>query len=141
MNSVKRIFTSCVIDPTDQIAYLGTTTGDIIEIDLNRNLFKRIGPAKRLFSQGINSLNLLANGDILVGAGDGTLAKVSTADMLVRKEAKVMGAVTSVSLTADATHFFCGTSKATIYWCNTDNIDPELRNTCHYDKINDVCFP
>ena len=141
MNSVKRVFSCCVIDPTDQFAYLGTTTGDIVEIDLQRNLFKRIGPAKRLFSQGINSLNLLANGDILLGAGDGTLAKVNSCDMLVKKEAKVMGAVTSVSLTADSTHFFCGTNKATIYWCNTDGIDPELRNTCHYEKINDVAFP
>lgn len=61
--------------------------------------------------------------------------------MLVKKEAKVMGAVTSISLTADSTHFFCGTSKATIYWCNTDNIEPELRNTCHYERINDVAFP
>jgi WD40 repeat protein len=83
----------------------------------------------------------LSNGDLLLGAGDGTLAKVSTSDMVVRKEAKVMGAVTSVSLTADGTHFFCGTNKATIYWCNTDNIAPELRNTCHYEKINDVAFP
>jgi len=49
-----------------------------------------------------------------------------------------MGSVTSLSLTADATHFFCGTDKATIYWCNTDDIAPELRNTCHYEKINDV---
>lgn len=52
-----------------------------------------------------------------------------------------MGSVTSLSLTADSTHFFCGTSKATIYWCNTDDIAPELRNTCHYEKINDVAFP
>lgn len=141
MNSIKRVFTCCVIDPTDQFAFLGTSTGDILEIDLQRNLFKRIGPAKRLFSQGINTLNLLANGDLIVGAGDGTLAKLNTTDMLVKKESKAMGAVTSVSLTADSTHFFCGTDKATIYWCNTDGIDPELRNTCHYEKINDIAFP
>jgi WD40 repeat protein len=83
----------------------------------------------------------LNNGDLLVGAGDGTLAKVNAESMRVKTESKVMGAVTSVSLTADSTHFFCGTSKATIYWCNTDNITPELRNTCHYEKINDVAFP
>lgn len=61
--------------------------------------------------------------------------------MNIKKTAKVMGAVTSISLTADSTHFFCGTSKATIYWCNTDDIAPELRNTCHYERINDVAFP
>jgi len=141
MNQIKRVFTCCVIDPTDSFAYLGTKTGDIIEISLERDLFKRIGPNKRLFSQGINCIGLLSNGDLLLGSGDGTLAKVGSRDFLVRKEAKVMGAVTSISLTADSTHFFCGTSKATIYWCNTDDISPELRNTCHYERINDICFP
>jgi hypothetical protein len=28
---------------------MGTLTGDIIEINLERQLYKRIGPAKRLF--------------------------------------------------------------------------------------------
>ena len=141
LNSIKRVFSCVCVASDDSCAYLGTKTGDIVEIDLQRNLFKGIGPKKRLFSQGVNTLNLLSNGDLLLGAGDGTLAKVSTSDMVVRKDAKVMGAVTSVSLTADGTHFFCGTNKATIYWCNTDGINPELRNTCHYEEINDVAFP
>jgi cilia- and flagella-associated protein 52 len=104
-------------------------------------LFKRFGPIKRLFSQGVNNINLLSNGDIILGAGDGTIAKVGTKDMLVKSEAKVMGAVTSITLTADTTHFFCGTSKATIYWCDSDKINPELRNTCHYERINAIAFP
>lgn len=141
MNSIKRVFCCVVIDSTDQFAYLGTKTGDIVEISLSKNLFKRIGPVKRLFSQGINCINLLNNGDLLLGAGDGTIAKVNAESMRVKTESKVMGAVTSISLTADSTHFFCGTSKATIYWCNTDNIAPELRNTCHYERINAVAFP
>jgi len=141
LGSIKRIFNCIVIAPDDTCAYLGTRTGDIIEINLERCLFKRIGPAKRLFSQGINVINLLANGDLLIGAGDGTIAKVTSRDMLVKTEAKVMGAVTSITLTADSTHFFAGTSKATIYWCDTDKINPELRNTCHYERINDIAFP
>ena len=52
-----------------------------------------------------------------------------------------MGACTSISLTADSTHFFAGSTKATIYWCNSDSIQPELRNTCHYERINDIAFP
>ena len=50
MNAIKRVFVCCVIDPTDSFAYLGTKTGDIVEISLTHNLFKRIGPQKRLFS-------------------------------------------------------------------------------------------
>ena len=141
MGHIKRIFTTCVIDSEDKFAFLGTKTGDIIEVSLERSLFKRIGPAKRLFSQGINCINLLSNGDLMVGSGDGTIAKIGCKDMLVKSEAKVMGSVTSMSLTADFTHFFCGTSKATLYWCDTDKISPELRNTCHYERINGIAFP
>ena len=88
-------------------------------------------------------MQLLANGDLLVGAGDGTIAKLQTGHqaMKCKSEVKIMGACTSISLTADSTHFFAGSSKATIYWCNSDTIAPELRNTCHYERINDIAFP
>jgi WD40 repeat protein len=52
-----------------------------------------------------------------------------------------MGNVTSISFTGDYTHFFCGTSQSNIYWVNATNLTPELRNTCHYERINDVAFP
>lgn len=141
MGQVKRKFTCVVIDHSDSFAYLGTKTGDIIEISLDKALYKRIGPVKRLFSLGINCITQLPNGDVMVGSGDGTIAKVGFRDMKVKAEAQVLGAVTSFSLTADGTHFFAGTSKATIYWSDADTITPELRNTCHYEKINDLAFP
>ena len=50
MGQIKRIFQCVVIDPTDSTAFLGTKTGDIVEISLERALFKRFGPIKRLFS-------------------------------------------------------------------------------------------
>jgi cilia- and flagella-associated protein 52 len=86
MGSIKRVFTCCVIDPNDTVAFLGTKTGDILEISLERALFKRIGPVKRLFSQGVNCVNLLSNGDLLIGAGDGTIAKIGYKDMLIKSE-------------------------------------------------------
>lgn len=77
----------------------------------------------------------------MVGSGDGTIAKVGHSDMKIKAEAQVLGSVTSFSLTADGTHFFAGTNKATIYWSDADTITPELRNTCHYERINDLAFP
>lgn len=50
MAQIKRIYTCIVIDSTDSYAYIGTKTGDIVEISLTHNLFKRIGPTKKLFS-------------------------------------------------------------------------------------------
>ena len=75
--NMKRVFTTCAIDPTDSFAYVGTKTGDVFEINIERALFKRLGPVKKLFSLGVHSLGLLPNGDIIVGAGDGTIAKLS----------------------------------------------------------------
>lgn len=46
---IKRKYQCLEISPDDTSAYLGTLTGDIIEIDLVRQLYKRIGPAKGLF--------------------------------------------------------------------------------------------
>jgi len=74
---MKRQFTCCAIDPTDTYCYCGTKTGDVLEINISRAIFKRLGPVKKLFSQGIGTIGLLPNGDIIVGAGDGTLAKLS----------------------------------------------------------------
>ena len=75
--NMKRQFTCVAIDPSDTFAYVGTKTGDVLEINIDRAIFKRLGPVKKLFSLGVGTLGILPNGDILVGAGDGTLAKIS----------------------------------------------------------------
>jgi hypothetical protein len=141
MGQIKRIYNCIAITPDDSSAFLGTLTGDIIEINLDRRLYKKIGPANRLFQKGINVMKLLNNNDIIIGAGDGTVARLDCASLKIKSEAKLAGACTSISVTADGTHFFAGSAKATMYWCNTDSISPELRNTCHYERINDICFP
>lgn len=141
LGQIKRKFQCIVIDHSDTFAYLGTKTGDIIQISLETALFRKIGPLKRLFSLGINCITQLPHGDIMVGAGDGTIAKIGCKDMKVIAEAQVMGSVTSLSPTADSTHFFAGTEKSTIYWSDADSIAPELRFTCHFERINDLVFP
>jgi len=89
MGSIKRIFKCVVIDPSDTFAYVGTGTGDIIEVSLEKALFKWIGPVKWLFSLGINVITQIPNGDLLVGAGDGTVAKICYKDMKLKSENKV----------------------------------------------------
>jgi hypothetical protein len=74
-----------VIDPLDKFAFFGTRTGDIIEVDLASIIYKRIGPLKRLFSQGVTTLKILPNNDLLVGTGEGLLAKVGFSDFKVKK--------------------------------------------------------
>jgi hypothetical protein len=48
--NIKRSFTCAIIDNNDEYAYCGTTTGDVLEISIDRALFKRLGPYNKLFS-------------------------------------------------------------------------------------------
>lgn len=75
--NLKRNYTSIAIDANDQFCYAGTKTGDVFEINIERAIFKRLGPSKKLFSMGVGTLGILPNGDIIVGSGDGYIAKLS----------------------------------------------------------------
>jgi hypothetical protein len=44
-----------------------------------------VGPVKKLFSLGITAIKILANGDILIGSGEGKLAKISIQNMALIK--------------------------------------------------------
>ena len=139
--NLKRQILCICIDPYDKNAYCGTKSGDILEIDLVNGIYKRIGPVKRLFPQGVNCIKMLPNSDLLVGTKDGLLAKVGFTSFKVKCESKVLGAVTSMALTAESAYFFCGTESSNIYWVETSTLKKEIRNTCHSDRINDIQFP
>lgn len=141
LGNLKRTILNIAIDPTDTSAFVGTRTGDILEISIDRASYKRCGPARKLFSQGVQCIALMSNGDLLVGTGDGTIAKLGSQNLQVKGQSQVLGAVTSLSLTQDNTHFFLGTSQSNIYLVDTDQLKAELRNTCHYEKINDIAYP
>lgn len=82
--NLRRIYTCISINSTDNIGYFGTKTGDVVEVDLINAIYKRIGPIKRLFSQGITTLQTLPNGDLIVGTGEGILAKIGFSEMKVK---------------------------------------------------------
>jgi len=84
LGNIKRQFTCCEIDAADQYAYCGTKTGDFLEINLERAIYKRVGPVKELFSLGVNTIGLLPNGDIIVGGGDGRVSKISIQTMTAK---------------------------------------------------------
>lgn len=141
LGNIKRSFNCLSIDANDEYVYAGTKTGDILEVDLDKAIFKRVAPCYNLFSLGVKTIHTLPNKDLLIGAGDGTLAKISIQNMMIKAATQVLGGITSIALTADFTHFFCGTQLCNIYWVDASTLAPELRNTCHYSKINDVVFP
>ena len=139
--NLKRQILCMCIDPYDKFAYMGTKSGDILEIDLTNAIYKRIGPVKRLFPQGVNCIKMLPNSDLLIGSAEGVLAKINFNDFRIKKESKVLGGVTSMTLTAESAYFFCGTDQSNIYWVEVASLNNEIRNTCHNDRVNDIQFP
>jgi WD40 repeat protein len=137
---LKRVCTNVLMSQDDAVAYVGTQTGDILEIDTQQALFKRALP-KKCFQLGVTCSALLPNGDILVGTGDGTIAKMTAGSMRIKNQCQVLGSVTSIALTSDSSHFFAGTSQSNMYWVDSESLTAELRNTCHYDRINHIAFP
>uniref|UniRef100_A0A0G4HQM4 Cilia- and flagella-associated protein 52 n=1 Tax=Chromera velia CCMP2878 TaxID=1169474 RepID=A0A0G4HQM4_9ALVE len=188
IGNLQRVTTSAVTDATDSNLVCGTTTGDILYVQINSSpsddpelpfrvdsaVFRRAGPSatqnselfpsqtqkktlgvtsvcrtQGLFSQGITCLQILdrdgegigSSGDVLVGTGAGVIARVAAGRLRVMTEAAVLGAVTSVQVTADGMHAFVGTDRSNIYWVDLRSMTVELRNTCHYGAINQVVFP
>jgi len=139
VGQTRREFRNIVIEALDRFAYVGTTSGDVVCIQLQgpKNL-KMTGPQKK-FAGGILCSNLDENGDVLVGTGGGEIALLSKIDLTVLKSVTVQGAVTSISTMGE--HFFIGTAKSNVYYLNAHTFKEELRQTCHYDSINDIVFP
>ncbi len=68
MGTTRRNIKSLVISADDQTAFLGTSTGDVLQASIPHKVFKTLGPEKEKFSKGVDSLALLKTGDLLVGA-------------------------------------------------------------------------
>lgn len=137
---LKRVCTNVLIDDNDENLYCGTQTGDLLQVIAGRAAFVQVAP-KKCFSLGITASAMLPDGDILLGTGDGTVAKMCGQTLKIKLQSQVLGGVTSIALTRDNTHFFCGTTLSNIYWVEVDSLTAELRNTCHHDRINHVSFP
>jgi len=139
LGQVKRVITCMKLTPDDGYLFCGTTSGDLLCVQMNgpKN-FKYAGPRKPI-PRGILSLEFTAKGNILAGGGDGTLNVLDSDDFRRKKTIKLKGAVTSVS-TVSGSSFYVGTSQSVIY-----NVAPNMSTTlvksCHSERINDVVYP
>ncbi|KAI8622104.1 WD40-repeat-containing domain protein [Chytriomyces sp. MP71] len=140
---IKRIVKCITVDSEDEFMYCGTTTGDLLQVNLRTKLFKHSGPPKEkdLFSMGILSVAISPRNDtVVVGCGDGNISVMKLPKLNIVKSVKVSGSVTSISFdTMD--HFFAGTAYSNIYYVGMNEFTPVLKSTCHYSPISDICFP
>jgi len=160
LGNLHRIFKSICIDSNDQFIYCGTTTGDVLQVSMDRVLFRNSGPNKVNFNQGVTAICECPTGDILVGGGDGalqvlrTLQEPSSSNPKILKKmpplaaCKVEGAITSISLgemTSRSFVFFVGTAACNVYKVIYEpangRLTDELVQTAHGDRINGLAFP
>lgn len=143
MGQIKRDVVCVQIAEDDQTFYCGTTTGDILGVNMRTQIIQLIGPKKELFSLGVRALALLKNKEMIIGAGDGTVCIVKGDNFKkdAKKIAKVQGGVTSIALRGVGHQFYVGTSNSHIHKFNIAEFKNELVITCHNSAINDICFP
>uniref|UniRef100_A0A1I8H039 Cilia- and flagella-associated protein 52 n=3 Tax=Macrostomum lignano TaxID=282301 RepID=A0A1I8H039_9PLAT len=143
----KRIITCLALTSDDRTLFCGTTTGDVLGINMESRLFQSIGPEKEKFSLGVTALALLETGDFLIGAGNGMVQIMRASEQTTqhrtvrRQQQKLDSGVSSLSLRGKGHEFYASTEKSQIYKFNLADFSHTLVNTCHSSAINDIAFP
>ncbi|KAL9956202.1 hypothetical protein ACROYT_G037646 [Oculina patagonica] len=145
MGQLKRTVKCIQMSNDDKHFYCGTTTGDILEINMGNKLMTNYGPKdSERFSLGVLAIRILMTGDLLVGAGDGTVAIIKIVNGKFKKiqSVKVDGGITSIALRGQGHQFFVGTKNSHMYLFSYSTFEEYVRiKTCHCSPVNDVIFP
>ncbi|XP_030062176.1 cilia- and flagella-associated protein 52 [Microcaecilia unicolor] len=138
---LKRIISCLAVAEDDSYLYCGTTTGDILSINVKSKLLNAYGPEKEKFSQGITALAVLKTGDFLVGSGDGKVSLCKGTAFKAVKTVHLQGTVNSIALRGQGHQFYVGTGLSQIHRFNYSEFKQEVIATCHNEAINDIVFP
>lgn len=142
--------------------FCGTSTGDIMGVNLNTHLMQFIVPAKHQFSLGVTALTIVGfrepnTYDFLIGTGCGKVGrfqfdlsvhnhKVSStlqphSNVAVWEDKSVTSAVRSIAKRGAGHMFFVGLDNSHMYRFNYADMSAKLIRTCHSSEVNDLLFP
>ncbi|CAH8436622.1 unnamed protein product [Dicrocoelium dendriticum] len=152
LGQIKRTVLCVKVHPDDNLFFCGTTTGDILGINMHTALLQLVYPEKSKYSLGITTITMMPNSAILLGAGDGSVQEYQMGYTQKDKrcflsltknkpEKKLKGKVTSISLRGDGHQFYVATDMCHLYRFDHADFNYELINTCHYAAVNDIKFP
>eukprot|EP01065_Artemidia_motanka_P037097 TRINITY_DN4531_c0_g3_i1.p1 TRINITY_DN4531_c0_g3~~TRINITY_DN4531_c0_g3_i1.p1 ORF type:complete len:672 (+),score=195.13 TRINITY_DN4531_c0_g3_i1:96-2018(+) len=140
LGAVRRVCKTIIVAPSDQHAYVGTGSGDVLCIQLKEPYsIKFQGPVGQRLKHGVVCCALTDGGMLVAGSGGGDVVMMNCSDLRVVRMVTLQGQVTSVGLHGD--HLFVGTDRSNVYYVSCATFKEELRQTCHYERINDVAFP
>ena len=158
LGSLRRIIPALSISPDDKIAYCGTTSGDVLKVNIERDELRAyndpdiiipsmIGCTKEKVSKGIKSILCVFNEksgniNVIVGGGDGNVRYINPSlNMVGGHCAEVLGSVTSLSLHPLGQIIAVGTDQCNRYELSLDLSKADLKASCHFGCINNVLFP
>ncbi|KAL7404605.1 hypothetical protein ABVT39_017060 [Epinephelus coioides] len=139
---LKRIVKCVEITEDDRFIFCGTTSGDIMKVNMKTGLLSDCGPVKTKYSLGVNVLRILKSGNLLVGSGSGTFTLCSCTNFRTLKEVQLEKGVTSIAIRGEGQQFFVGTEAAQMYRFSYEDFKAELISTSHSSAVKDVaiCF-
>ncbi|XP_017778484.1 PREDICTED: cilia- and flagella-associated protein 52 [Nicrophorus vespilloides] len=182
LSKLKRKVLCMDVNDRDEICLCGTSTGDMLKLRLNfHHDVEILEPVKRpmmvgcftkiskkklqpgtveLYSMGIRSIILMNTGEIIIGAGDGTIDVVleeppkidkritsiafklpSNPALKVIKTTNVKHAVTTLVLKDKGTCILAGTLNCEVFSIDMKTFETKLIITCHTSTIFDTAFP
>ncbi|XP_035253349.1 cilia- and flagella-associated protein 52-like [Anguilla anguilla] len=141
IGQLRRVVKCIEVAADDGFFYCGTSSGDILKLNLRTKLLNVYGPLKEKFSQGINALKLLKSGEMLVGSGDGVVSVCKEANFSAFLTVQLEGGVTSVALPDKGHQLYVGTAACNIYSVRDEDFKEELFSSSHSHPVNAVAFP
>ncbi|KAL7042784.1 hypothetical protein ACKWTF_001277 [Chironomus riparius] len=177
LGKLRREFTCMKVESRDELMYVGTKSGDVVKVNLNCNddtiesvdkiptllgCYARHNPAKphgkdcEKFENGVRDLIILPSGQLIIGAGDGSVEIVEERNckfkdypsptwpnFKVLRRVKIAGVISSLQSLNNET-LIIGTENCEIYSIPLQTFDKNkmrLLKTCHTHAINDIAFP
>mmetsp|Transcript_4915 Transcript_4915/g.10559 ORF Transcript_4915/g.10559 Transcript_4915/m.10559 type:complete len:624 (+) Transcript_4915:105-1976(+) len=137
--TVRRYWTSLVFGADGQWLYGGTTSGDVVMVNVLRRAVQMTHPA---CANGVGAMTLSSNGRLLVGGGDGTITLFTSDHMWreIRPFVSVPGSITSLSPNCDGSALIVGTAQGGVYRVASGSISVATLERSHSAPVRGVSF-
>ncbi|CDO66271.1 conserved Plasmodium protein, unknown function [Plasmodium reichenowi] len=136
----KRQFVCLELKENDEYAYLGTTTGDVLVVNIKSKVLEKIIPENYLFGNGLNVIKILDDNTIMTGSGDGYISLIDIEEKKVLRKTKLYGSINSIEMRNKST-LFISIYENIIYVMDLINNNHYVLLLIHNHYINDLCFP
>ncbi|KER19197.1 hypothetical protein T265_11948 [Opisthorchis viverrini] len=152
LGQIKRTVLCIAVYPDDDLFFCGTSSGDILGINMHSALLQIVSPEKNKYSLGVSTITAMSNSTLLIGTGDGVVQECAISYnreghrcypklSRTKQEQKLSGKVTAISLRGEGHQFYVATDKCNLYLFKHADFSQELIYSSHYAAVNDIRFP